>query len=438
MSHPGPLSQAWLERLQRCLAVSPYPFVIDLAGSRGRYLRTVDGESIFDWAGLYGSRLLGYNHPRLAEPNYLRRLTLAANAKLANPDFLTPECVEFYELVYRLAPRAMRNPKLEVYAVNSGAEAVENLLKYFISLHNRRLAKRGVCPARRRFVHFDQAFHGRTVYALNLTHLSHAPVITDDFRGLATANLELPFPALDPDVPEAVGWAAMEDCLNRLAGILDEHGEEVAGVLVEPIQGAGGHRLAHPEFLGRLGTLCHRHGVPWGLDEVQTAGGQCGAVFAADLFDLPSPPDGVAVAKKFGNGVVYMLESVGDVGILDSTWGGSLADMVRFAAEWQIVEDEGLVAAAGHKGQVLADGLRQLAGRHAGLIGSVRGLGLYQGFSLRQSEQRATLLARALDEESLLLLGAGTDTIRLRPALDVSLDEIGRFLEIMDRLLGRL
>jgi L-lysine 6-transaminase len=118
-----------------------YPFVLDLAKGEGMWLQTVEGERIFDWGGYYGSKWIGHNHPRLYEPGYLRRLGVAANNKLANPDFLTPECLAYYRALHGLTPHCMRKPGVEVYAVNSGAEAVENMMKYLLtSSRSKRLA----------------------------------------------------------------------------------------------------------------------------------------------------------------------------------------------------------------------------------------------------------------------------------------------------------
>lgn len=152
-----------LEELSRYVIAEPYPFVVDLEKSHGSYLATLDGREIFDWAGYFGAKLIGHNHPGLSEPEYLRSLVLAANNKTANPDFLTPQCLDYYRLLHELAPSTMRNPRLEVYAVNSGAEAVENMMKYFINLHHQKLKLVGKEPRAGRFIHFDQAFHGRTI-----------------------------------------------------------------------------------------------------------------------------------------------------------------------------------------------------------------------------------------------------------------------------------
>jgi len=435
---PGPRSREMVEELKKYVVVEPHPFVLDLAHCQGMYLATVDGERIFDWAGYYGSKLLGHNHPRLQEPDYLMRLARAANNKTANPDFLTRECLDYYRLLHRLAPRCMCNDRLEVYVVNSGAEAVENMMKYLINLHDDKLMARGQIPSVRRFIYFDRAFHGRTVFALGVTQLEHDPIVTKDFRGLVPGNLQVPFPSIDDSQPPerndrrtATSLAIAEDCLRAYRG-------EIVAIIVEPIQGAGGQRVAQPAFFRSLSELAHEYDVFLGFDEVQTAGGQTGTVFAIDQFDLPHPPQAVATAKKFANGAVYMLYPMSDRGVLDSTWGGSLADMVRFVQEMRVVEDEGLIEQVPAKAERLVVGLQELASRFHDLIFNIRGMGLYQGFTLRVPAHRGRLRQIALETEQLLLLGAGIQTIRFRPVLDVTAEEIDLMLSQLGRCLERL
>ena len=429
MNHPKEKSRAMLARLGHCVIVEPYPFVVDLEKSRGMYLATVDGDMIFDWAGLYGSKLLGYNHPRLYEKDYLKRLQFAANNKMANPDFLTVECLEYYELLYSIAPKCLRNEKLEVYTLNSGAEAVENMMKYFINLHHHKERELGLGAHTHRFIYFDGAFHGRTVFALNITNVENDPMITKDFRGIIPGNIRVPFPVFDEGKSQVENWKMAQQSLQIIELMMVQHKHEIVGVILEPIQGAGGHRVAMPEFYTELSLLCKKHDVLWGLDEVQTAGGQTGEVFCIDHYHLPHPPDAVATAKKFGNGVIYMRRSMEDVGVLDSTWGGSLADMVRFCQEWKVVCEEKLIESVEKKAQRLVNGLKALQREFPTKMDNVRGIGLYQGFSFVHPKDKGAFVERALEKENLLLLGAGKDSIRFRPALDVSEKEIDLLLK---------
>jgi L-lysine 6-transaminase len=438
MNYPGPKSKKMIDELGRFVIADPYPFVLDLPKCRGMRLATVDGQEVFDWAGYYGAKLLTHNHPRLAEPDYLRRLSVAANNKIANPDFLTADCLEYYRLLYRLAPRSMKNNRLEVYVVNSGAEAVENMMKYMINLHHYKLLDAGKTVATHRFIYFDQAFHGRTVFALNITQMAHAPVITENYHGLVSGNLQLRFPAFHTEKPAAWNREQMEKSLADAEYALRTYGDEVAGIIVEPIQGAGGHRLAMPEFFRALSELAHRYHVFLGFDEVQTAGGQTGTFFTVDQFDLPYPPQAVAAGKKLGNGVIYMLYPMKDRGVLDSTWGGSLTDMVRFVQEMKTVEEERLMEQVPVKTAQLVSGLMELNKKFSHLLFNIRGLGLYQGFTMRTVEWRNELLDAALETEDMLLLGAGSSSIRLRPMLDVTAGDIALMLEKLGRCLERI
>ena len=439
--YPGPRSQAMLTEMQRYVVYHPWPFAVDLAECRGMTLATVDGQTIFDWAGYYGSKLIGHNHPRLEEPAYQKALTLAANNKVANPDFVTAECLAYYRLLHRLCPQSMASSaQREVYAVNSGAEAVENMLKYLLSRHNARRQQRGGHSGspNRRFLYFDQAFHGRTVYALQVTQTLD-PVATQDFHGLAASgNIKVPFPAVDNDASDAENDARTRQSLTLIESILSQMGDEIVGIIVEPIQGAGGQRVAQPAWFQGLSALCHQYDVGLGIDEVQTSAGPTGTLFAIDQFHLPHPPDAVAVGKKFAVGALFMREPLGDVGVLDSTWGGSLADMVRFCQEWRVVEDEGLMEAAASGGERLAAGLRDLQARFPQVIRNVRGMGLYQGFTLREPGMRGRLTEIALQRHDLLLLGAGADSIRTRPNLSVTPAEIDRFLALLGVCFGEI
>ncbi len=447
MRYPGPKSAQMLDELGEYVIATPYPFVLDLEACDHLTLATVDGQKLFDWAGYFGSKLIGHNHPRLYESDYVKRLVRAANNKVANPDFLTQECLDYYRLLHRLSPESMRGPRtargdgganLEVYAVNSGAEAVENLMKYLVARFNAKRRASGANITNRRFLYFDQAFHGRTVYALGVTQTAD-PVATKDFHALIPGgNVKLPFPAINTSEPDSINQARTDEALRTVESALSLMHEEIVGIIVEPIQGAGGQRVALPRFFRGLSELAHKYDVYLAFDEVQTSLGPTGKLFAIDHFDLPHAPVAVAVGKKYGAGAVYMSEPLQDVGVLDSTWGGTLADMVRVVQEVQIVEDEGLIEAAAEKGDYLANGLRQIAALPNSPITNVRGMGLYQGFTLASPEEKGRLVEIAREKYDLLLLGAGRDSIRTRPNLSVTYQDIDHFLDLLARALGDL
>jgi L-lysine 6-transaminase len=435
-SFPGPISAAMLDELSKYVIATPYPFVLDLEKCEGMWLQTVDGQRLFDWAGYFGSKLIGHNHPGLYEPDYVKRLVRAANNKVANPDFLTKECLDYYRMLYRVAPDVMKSDNLEVYAVNSGAEAVENMMKYLIAKYNLKRMEKGLPAGNRRFLYFNKAFHGRTVFALGVTETID-PVATKDFHGLTMGgNIMLPFPAFNSDWADEINQKNADLVLHQVESALTLMRDEIVGIIVEPIQGAGGQRVATKAFWQGLSRLAHENGVYLAFDEVQTGLGATGRMWAIDHFDLPYPPQAIATGKKFGCGVVFMREPLEDVGVLDSTWGGTLADMVRVVREMEIVDQEGLIARAAENGERLAVGLRALVAKYPEIASNVRGLGLYQGFSLDTPGRKAAVVTVAREQFGLLLLGAGQRSIRTRPNLSVTAEGIDAFLDLLDQVIG--
>ncbi|MGE5550325.1 MAG: aminotransferase class III-fold pyridoxal phosphate-dependent enzyme [Bacteroidota bacterium] len=436
------LSERYNNEFYRLCITENYPFVLDLRGCHGSYLRTIEGQDILDWAGFYGSKMIAYNHPRLYEPDYVERLLVAANNKVPNPDYFTPECLEFYKTIVSHAPASLKtSPDLEVYAVNSGAEAIENMLKYLICKHNRKAGGR-YRHLPKRFVFFKNSFHGRTVFALSVTNVQK-DVVTADFHPLYSQNLQASFPAcrFAPDGEGEYVKAntdAIERALFEIERYLENYQNQVVAIIIEPVQSAGGHHVTRPQFFHELSKVARAHDVYLAFDEVQTGMGLTGRPFAVDHYDLVQPPQAVAAAKKMGVGVLYMLDHLEDVGVLDSTWGGPLVDMVRVTQELRVVDEENLVAAAAVKGEQVRRRLWELAREFPAYITNVRGLGLFLGFTVPDPDRkgmRDRLVEAALREELLLLLEAGFDSIRLRPNLSVTQAEIDEFFTRLRRTM---
>ncbi|MBF0362920.1 MAG: aminotransferase class III-fold pyridoxal phosphate-dependent enzyme [Oligoflexia bacterium] len=438
MSHPLKVCSQMLDELKDYFIEDPNPFAIDLSKSHGMWLATVDGVEIFDWCAIYASKLIGFNHPRMREPHYIEKLITAANNKLSNPYYLTEDSLTFYRLIHKLKPKCMRGEKVKVMTTNSGAEAVENMMKYLITLHRNRLLQENKTINCRRFVYFDKAFHGRTGFAINVTQVPHDPIITRDYGGIIANNIIVPFPDVDNDQSREENLKQVQRALEHIEFIFKVHGDEIVGIILEPIQGSGGQRVALPEFFVSLSELCHKYNVYMGIDEVQTAGGQTGEIFCIDLFNLPHSPQAVATAKKFANGVVYMNEQLKESGALDSTWCGSYVDMIRFMQEWKIVEDEKLIENVAQKSAYFEEKLLKLKKCFPQIISNVRGVGLYQGFSLANAKMKSRVFELSLNNENLFLFPAGERSIRFRPVLDVTIGDIDQLVEKLERVLRSL
>lgn len=434
---PGPKSKKILKEFDNYTSAGKKPFVIDLEKCHDSYVVTIDNQEILDFENHYASKLIAYNHPDLYLPEYLKKLSLAANNKTANPDHVTPELVEYYKLLHEIAPKCMKSDNIDVMCFNSGAEAVENAMKYCVALwyekHEKNPLSSLVKPC---FISFDEAFHGRSVYTLGVTDMPHADWVTKYYHGLAVENIRLPFPGCDFEGGNEGNQDRIDTCLAYVSLELQKNYGKIAGIITETMQGAGGHNVTKPDFFVKLSELCNKYDVPLIFDEVQTAGGQTGTFFMCDSFDLPYSPTVVCSAKKIATGVVYFLNPLKTSGILDSTWSGPLVDMVRFVQEMKIIRREKLIEEVPEKTKYLVRKLKDLAQKYD--IFNIRGAGLYQGFSVYSNEIRNKITEMALQEENLLLMWAGTNSIRLRSTLHLTLEDIDLFYKKMDRVLMKI
>ncbi len=217
---------------------------------------------------------------------------------------------------------------------------------------------------------------------------------------------------------------------------------DIACFVMEPIQGEGGDHHFRPEFLQAMQALCHEHDALLVLDEVQTGAGLTGTPWAFQ--QLGVQPDVVAFGKKTqvcgvmaGGRVDEVPDNVFAVGSrINSTWGGSLTDMVRARRILEVVEADGLIARAASLGPVLMELLRELAAAHPEVT-DVRGRGLMCAFSLPDAALRDEVLTALREDEHVLMLGCGTRSMRFRPALTVSPEDLAAGVAALDRVLTR-
>ncbi|MGN7132292.1 L-lysine 6-transaminase [Rhodococcoides corynebacterioides] len=423
------------ESLSRHLLVDGFDLVLDLHRSSGATIvdaRT--GAAYLDMFTFFASNALGMNHPALVEDAEFRDdLLTAALHKPSNSDIYTEPMARFVDTFARV----LGIPELpHLFFVEGGALAVENALKVAFDWKSRRNEEAGRDPRLgTRIMHLEHAFHGRSGYTMSLTN-------TDPIKVAR-------FPAFDwPRIPSAYvrDGADMESVERRsLAAArehFDRHPHDIAALVLEPIQGEGGDHHFRPTYLRALQDLCHEYDALFVVDEVQTGVGITGTAWAHQQLGIE--PDVVAFGKKTqvcgimaGRRVDLVRDNVFRVGSrINSTWGGGLADMVRARRILEVVEQDGLIERAAELGAVLGDALADLAVRHPA-VSEVRGRGLMRAVSLPDTETRDAVVTDLREREHVLMLGCGDRSIRFRPALTVTEDDLRSAVAALDRVLTR-
>ena len=267
------------------------------------------------------------------------------------------------------------------------------------------------------------------------------PTSSRSSAGRASSNPKLRFP-LTAEVERDVA-AAEQQALDEVERAFADNPDDIAAIIVEPIQGEGGDNHFRAEFLQGLERKAREHDVFFVLDEVQTGFGITGKMWAHEHFGLR--PDALAFGKKaqvcgclVGPKVDEEPENVFKVSSrINSTWGGGLTDMVRCARYLEIIDEDGLLENARVVGERLLEGLRALERELGGLVTNARGRGLMIAFDLPSRELRERAQDRML-ANGLLLLGCGVRSIRFRPPLNLAPAEADAALEIVRKSLKEL
>jgi L-lysine 6-transaminase len=427
--------------LSRHLLTDGMKLVLDLKRSRGSWLVDArDGKRYLDMYTFFASAPLGTNPPGIVDdPTFLAELAEVAANKPANPDVYTTAYAGFVETFVRV----LGDPALpHLFFVEGGALAVENALKVAFdwkSRHNEAAGRDRNLGTK--ILHLTRAFHGRSGYTLSLTNTE--PNKTDRFPKFDWPRIDVPaiVHPLDEHYEEVV--AAEELALEQARRAFARHPHDIAAFIAEPIQGEGGDNHIRGEFFAALRELVHANDALFIFDEVQTGVGGTGTPWAYQ--QLGVQPDVVAFAKKAQLGGIMAGGRVDEVpenvfavsGRINSTWGGGLVDMVRSRRLLEIIEAEGLIEAAGPNGAHLLAGLDAIR-TETGLIDNVRGRGLLVACDLSSAGLRNAVIDDLRQTEHVIVLPCGVNSIRFRPALSVSQDEIDAAVTALRRSVVRV
>ena len=429
------------DSLRAHVLVDGYDMVLDTAASQGSWLvdaRT--GDRYLDVFTFYASSPLGMNHPDLLEDEDFRATLLeVAMNKPANSDVYTVEMARFVDTLARvLGDDALPH----YFFIEGGAAAVENALKVAFDWKSRHNAMHGRAAAGSRVMHLKGAFHGRSGYTMSLTNTDPAKVAKFpkfDWPRLTTPIVRHPLADHADDLArqEAIALAEARDAFAR-------YPHDIACIIAEPIQGEGGDNHLRPEFLRALQDIAHANDALFVLDEVQTGAGITGHAWAHQGMGLE--PDVIAFGKKLqvcgvmaGRRVDEVPDNVFNVSSrINSTWGGNLTDMVRARRILEVVESRDLITNAKVQGEHLLGRLLDLAERHPDLVSNVRGRGLLCAVDMPDGDTRDRVTTRLMAEEKVMMLGCGTHTLRFRPSLAVTAEELDTAVDALDRVLSTI
>ncbi len=411
------------ELLAPCLAYDWPNLPVDRA--EGVYIYGHDGRRYLDFLAGFGACNVGHNHPHVIA---------AAQAQMSKMVH-TAIGVTNYEPLLSLAEelgQIMPGNSNVFFFGNSGTEAVEGAIK---------LAR--YYTRRRGIIAFIGGFHGRTLGATSVGsskakyRTGHGPLLPDVYF----AQFPYPFRSAMPENPDACIQETLNDLLRLFEYVIEP--EEVAALLVEPIQGEGGYIIPPRNWLVELRKICDQYGILFVFDEVQTGFGRTGEWFAAHAFDIQ--PDILAIAKAIANGFPLgataarkeIMKSWGPVSH-GTTGGGNPVSCAAALAVLEVIKKENLLENARKQGQYMIERLREFQKKTA-IIGDVRGIGLMVAVEfIRPDTDKEPnpeivrqVLQTALDKGLILYpCGHWNQTIRLIPALTVTRDQIDEGLKI--------
>ena len=395
-----------------------YEFVWDYtAPAIGPFCTDVDGNVLMDLTGHVGAMPLGYNNPKLMDP--LAELDLADPLKIAGQDFYLPAAETTAvdipgpaDLMARLSDISSQYNMDTVFLSNSGAEAIENALKITYDYTEGKYA-----------ITCEGAFHGRTLGTLSLNRSKE--IYRREFPEIPSVH-DMPYCTDRTCSPETCDCGFFFDDTSSLRKMLEEtygyvNDDEVAALVIEPVQGEGGYRVPSESFMDEIAALCDDHGVPLVVDEVQSGLGRTGEWWASDHYSIE--PDVIASAKGLRVGATISREEVfpAQTSRLSSTWGaGDILAAAQGVLTIDAIEEYDLLANASERGREMKELLQD-----ASIPGAtdVRGKGLMLAVEFADHDRRDDVQEAAF-ERGLLVMGCGKRTMRLLPPLDATEREI--------------
>jgi len=429
------------EDLSKMMLVDGFDFVLDLNNSSGRqFIDAKTGKTYHDFFSFFAAMPIGINHPKLRTQEFVEHIGNSAINKPSNSDVYTEQMAAF---VNTFRETAVPDYFHHLFLVDGGALAVENALKTAFDWKVRKNIQNGKSSTHgRQIIHFEQAFHGRSGYTMSLTNTDPNKVMYfPKFDWPRIVNPKLSFPLTEENIEETIKLE--KKAVAQIKKAFTENKDDIAAIIIEPIQGEGGDNHFRNEFLKELKNLTEENEALLIFDEVQTGVGITGTMWAHEQMEVE--PDIMAFGKKTqvcgilaGSKIDEVEDNVFEKSSrINSTWGGNLVDMVRSTRNFEIIEEDNLVLNARLMGDYLAGKIEELASEFPELISNPRGRGLFRAFTLPSKSLRKIFRETAY-EKGLIILGCGDRSIRFRPTLDIREDDIDKGMDIIRDVLKHL
>ncbi len=406
------------ETIAKRMLADGFDFVLDLEKSEGVYIYdSRHGKRLLDFFSFFATNPVGMNHPGMKAPDFTQKLLRAALHNPSNSDVYTVEMAEFVET---FGTHAMPAHLPHLFLVAGGTLGVENALKAAFDWKVRKNFSRGHREERgHQVLHFEQAFHGRSGYTLSLTNT------TDPRKTIR-------FPLHEDHVKDVKASEALSIAQMRRA--FEANPDDIAAIIIEPIQGEGGDNHFRKEFFQELRRIADEYEAMLVFDEVQAGLGLTGKMWSHEHYDVK--PDMVAFGKKTqvcgfisGTRIDEIQDNVFHVSSrLNSTWGGTLVDMVRSGRYLEIMAEEKLLENASARGAELLAGLEGMQREFPDHVSNARGKGLMCAFDLRDGALRDKVIASAY-EQGVIVIASGPTSIRFRPPLVITKEALAEGLE---------
>ncbi len=433
-----------IEKLSKHMLVDGFPLILDMEKSQGcRIYDKKSDKTFLDFFSFFASNPVGMNHPEMVSKEFINKIGTIAVNKPSCSDFYTDEMGDFVETFSRVGiPDFLPN----LFMISGGALAVENSLKAAFDWKVRKNFAKGIDEeVGSKVIHFEQAFHGRSGYTLSLTNTfdprktKYFPKFKDWPR-VITPKITFP---LEENF-ESVMQLEEKSC-QQIHDAIELYGDDIAALLIEPIQAEGGDNHFRPQFMEKLRSICDSHDIMLIYDEIQTGAGMTGSFWALDHFGDKARPDIICFGKKMQVCGILASNKVKEVennvfeesSRINSTWGGNLVDMVRATKYLEIIEKDNLVAKAATNGKYMLDLVYEFQTDFPDLISNARGKGYFIAFDLPDTATRDKIMKIAYDKQ-LLILGCGEKSIRFRPYLTTEQAEIDEGMAILLEIIKSL